>query len=134
MILVFDASALIALLKEESGAEVVQTLIDDSANESFAHAINLCEVYYDCLREFGSDAANEVVEKLLSTSLVSRDDMDAAFWQQAGTHKAHLRRISLADCFCASLAERLGAVVITADRREFEPVATSLSCGVQFIR
>ena len=134
MILVFDASALIALLKDETGAELVQSLIDDSANESFAHAINLCEVYYDCLREFGSDTANEVVDKLLSTSLVLRDDMDPDFWQRAGRHKAHLRRISLADCFCASLAERLSAEVVTADRREFEPLVEQMDCNIRFIR
>jgi predicted nucleic acid-binding protein len=60
--------------------------------------------------------------------------MDPDFWQTAGTHKAALRRISLADCFCLSLAIRVGGEVVTADRREFEPVQQQEICPIRFIR
>jgi hypothetical protein len=36
-------------------------------------------------------------------------------WQAAGTLKANLRRVSLADCFAIELAERHKAAILTAD-------------------
>jgi uncharacterized protein with PIN domain len=43
---VFDASALIAFLRDEPGAEVVESALS-VPEKCYAHALNLCEVYYD---------------------------------------------------------------------------------------
>jgi PIN domain nuclease of toxin-antitoxin system len=50
MTVVFDASALIAYLRGERGAGVVESLLTGQGNELYVHALNLCEVYYDFLR------------------------------------------------------------------------------------
>jgi PIN domain nuclease of toxin-antitoxin system len=50
---VIDASALIAFLRDEPGADVVENLF--SAPETcYAHALNLCEVCYDFFRASNS--------------------------------------------------------------------------------
>ena len=47
---VFDASALIAFLRDESGAEAVQTMLQRDTGSKYVHTLNLCEVYYDFWR------------------------------------------------------------------------------------
>jgi PIN domain nuclease of toxin-antitoxin system len=47
VIYVLDACAIIAFLKGEAGADVVENALLDRGSQCMAHAINLCEVYYD---------------------------------------------------------------------------------------
>lgn len=134
MNLVLDANALIALVENEAGGRSVIRMIDDPSNICFIHAVNLCEVYYDYLRTNGEQAAKRIVQELIETRLVVRDDMDMDFWQLAGGYKAALRRISLADCFCLSLALRVGGELVTADHHEFDAVQRQGICPITFIR
>lgn len=133
MNLIIDSSALIALLRNEAGAETVQNLIDDPANTSHVHAVNLCEVYYDFRRMGGEEIADRAVKAVCGMRVSVREDMDAGFWRVAGRYKSDVRRISLADCFCASLAERISGEIVTADR-EFEPVEKNGPLHVRMIR
>lgn len=58
MAYILDACALIAFLRDEDGADIVEsTLIDQ---DCVAHAINFCEVYYDCLRREDKNSADEL--------------------------------------------------------------------------
>lgn len=134
MNLVLDANALIALVHNEPGGHSVADMLDDPDNSFFVHATNLCEVYYDLARTHGELGARQIVEKLMSGPLAVREDMDLEFWQTAGSYKARLRRISLADCFCVSLALRVGGEVVTADHHEFDLVQKQGVCSVKFIR
>lgn len=118
MILVLDAGALIAMVKGEQGGETVDSLLSDPANICMAHAVNLCEVYYDMCRLTDEARAKETISRLIMAGLYVREDMDTEFWQEAGNHKATIRRISLADCFCMTLANRLGVELVTADRHD----------------
>ncbi len=45
MIYVRDACAMIAWLRNEAGADVVDRAVRDVNSQCLAHAINLCEVY-----------------------------------------------------------------------------------------
>ena len=134
MILVFDACALIALIKQEAGAEAVDSLLSDRNNTCVAHAVNLCEVYYEVARVAGEIRAKDTVERLIAAGLFVREDMDIDFWQDAGNLKAQLARISLADCFCVALANRLGTEILTSDHREFDQVAEKGVGKVRFLR
>ena len=49
-------------------------------------------------------------------------------WQAAGTMKARLRRVSLADCFAIELAERLGALAPPGLDRVFLVNSGSEAC------
>lgn len=57
MIYVLDASAIIAWLRDEPGADVVDNAIKDINSQCIAHAINLCEVYYDAHHKAGETHA-----------------------------------------------------------------------------
>jgi PIN domain nuclease of toxin-antitoxin system len=134
VIYVLDASALIALIKNEPGAGVVDAILGDDANTCWVHAVNLCEAYYDFVRASDVRRAEELVAGLMDTGIIVREDMDGSFWRKVGLHKALLKRISLADCFCIALADRLNAEIITADRHELEAVRDQGLCRITFIR
>jgi ribonuclease VapC len=108
---VLDASALIALLWEEPGAEVVEPLL----GQSVVSAVNWAEVLQR-YRAHGISAAGkrESVEALgIGVEPFTADDADvvAELWQP--TRAAGL---SLADRACLALARRLGLAACTADR------------------
>lgn len=132
---VLDACAIISLIRKEDGCILVRQALEAEANICFVHALNLCEVYYDCLRCYGADQTEKLLSSLTEAGLVIRDDMDIDFWKAAGALKAR-GRISLADCFAVALSEREDAVLLTSDRHEFEPLLATpgFSAKVQFIR
>ena len=134
MNLVFDSSALIAYLKTEEGAELVEELLVSSENKCYVHASNLCEVYYQVLREDGVNKAESTITVVKATGLIVREDLDEEFWRLAGQFKADHRRVSLADCYLISLACRLNAEVITCDKHELQPLIGKIPCAMRFIR
>jgi len=134
MIYILDANAIIATIRKEQGADIVITAIDDPSNSCFIHSVNLCEVFYGFRRDFGESKAQNIIQDILSTGIIPREDMDFNFWQQAGRYKADLRRISLADCFCLALANRLDGTVLTSDHHEFDIVASRNLAQVEFFR
>lgn len=134
MTVVLDSSALIALLSREPGGDMVDSLLSNKDNTCIVHALNLCEVYYDLVRRAGEPRAKEVVNRLTLAGISVREDMDAVFWQDAGNLKAAHARISLADCVCIALANRLGVEVWTCDHHEFDAVSEKSLCKVRFIR
>lgn len=134
MTYVFDSSALIALLRREPGGVTVNELFEDANNVCLAHSVNMCEVYYEINREYGEQAAQEALQVLYDSGLSIRNDMDEEFWQRAGRIKSAFRRISLADCFCATLADRAGAEMVTSDRHEMQALVSDGICTALFIR
>jgi PIN domain nuclease of toxin-antitoxin system len=126
VIYVLDANAMIALLNDETGADVVEQLLLQPNAEAQAHAVNICEVFYDALRVSGEAGAQQAVSILRNkTGVHIRMDMDDAFWQDIGRLKvAH--RLSLADCFGVVLARRTGRTggqLVTSDHHELDPLA-----------
>ncbi|MEK7679938.1 MAG: type II toxin-antitoxin system VapC family toxin [Deltaproteobacteria bacterium] len=134
MNLVFDSNALIAYLKTEPGALVVKDLLEDQANECFIHSVNLCEVYYQTRREYGESVAQQTMQVVHATGLNVQVDMDEDFWQEAGRIKADYKRVSLADCFCVALSNRVSGEVVTSDHHEIEPLVEAGVCKVRFFR
>lgn len=134
MIRTFDASALIAFLRNEPGSEVAGQYLNADDSQSFAHAINLCEVYYDFYRASGQASAEEALRDLVMLGVVERNDFDPAFWRDMGYLKAVYRRVSLADCCALALTRRLGGVLVSTDRHELEPLAIQGVCRITFIR
>lgn len=131
---VFDASGMIAFLRDEPGADAVEDHLRREPLGVYAHALNLCEVYYDFWRASTQESAEAAIRDLLSTGVQERDDLDPEFWREAGRLKAVHRRVSLADCCAMALANRLDAVLVSADRHELEPLAAMAVCRIQFIR
>ena len=134
MIYILDASAIIAYLRGEPGADAVSAILIDPSHVCLAHALNLCEVYYDFYRSNGETAARDAVRDVLALGVQLRSDLSIDFWQMAGALKATVRRISLADCFAVALAQATGGSVLTSDHHEFDPLAEVGVCSVTFIR
>ena len=131
---VLDACTLLAFLGNESGADRVGTLLADVNNICLVHAINLCEVYYDLLRQNGAQFAREAIATLVAAGVEVRNDMDESFWQQAGDLKVNPGKLSLADCFALALTLRTGATLVTSDHHEFDRVDALGICPILFIR
>ena len=126
---------MIAYLRDETGADIVQDLLVDDTELCMAHAINLCEVYYKLMRYTDEDEIRSAIQDLLEAKgLVVREDLDEAFWIDVGRHKAAINRVPLADCFVVALANRADAEVVTADHPDFDPIEEQGICRVSFIR
>jgi PIN domain nuclease of toxin-antitoxin system len=130
---VIDASALIAFLRDEPGADAVENALSIRGT-CFAHALNLCEVYYDFWRASNQNVAEAAITELTLIGIEERSDMDSRFWREVGRLKAVHRKVSLADCCALALAKKLGADLVTADRHEFEPLIAAGICHIEFIR
>ena len=134
MNIILDACAVIAFFRDEPGAEIVENYLSDAQQNCLIHGINACEVYYDFLRSGGENFAEEVIQDLQSINVTIRDDLGIDFWKQVGKYKGTIKRISLADCFALTLANREQGILITSDRKEFEPIISLNICQIDFIR
>ena len=114
-----DASAVIAYLRNEAGAEVLKELIERPITFLAMHVCNLGEVYYDFFRADGLTAAQTAWTNTLALPLTLRRDADDPFIQRVGVIKVE-ERISFADAFALALAERLNIPLVTTDHHEFD--------------
>src|SRR5690242_17643164 len=122
MNVVLDASAMIAFLRAEPGAEAVVDQMRNPECNVLAHALNLCEVYYDFARASGEAVAADAVNDILALGITERNDMQGAFWRAMGRLKSTHKRVSLADCAAIALAVEMNAILLTADRHELGPL------------
>lgn len=108
---VLDASAVIALLRDEPGAAEVAKIID----RAVISAVNLQEVAKELLvSDVPADIAREMVDEL---RLTVRPHDDAAAWASAGlVHATQAFGRGLGDRSCIALAIAEGAPAMTADK------------------
>ena len=130
MIQVLDASAMIAYVRGENGGEVVLSALLNPENTCVAHALNLCEVYYDFHRVLGEANADRILEELQAAGVMRRDDIS----RSVSVLKSEFRRVSLADCFALALAHDLGAKLMSADHHELDALAATGRFDIVFIR
>lgn len=133
MIYVLDACAMIAYLRDESGADKVEQALLDTSGQCLAHAINLCEVFYDFHRVGGESAAIGAINGLSTLGVSERGDFDLTFWQEVGRLKAQ-GKISIADCCAIVLTNRVGGTLLTSDHHELDRIAAAGICSITFIR
>lgn len=133
MIYVLDANAMIAVLKGEPGADVVERLLTPKGTVAYAHAVNVCEVFYGFLRGGTEAEAQDALADIRALGVQTRADMDEQFWQQIGRIKAS-HRLSLADAFAVALTQRVSGELITSDHHELDPLAAASVCSITFFR
>lgn len=134
---VLDACAMIALLCDEPGAEVVWDCLTESGSQCFAHSINLFEVYYDMHRRTGEATAKETINDLLTMGIIERTDLERALWEEAGNLKANATKknsIAPPDCFGLALTRKLNGQLLTSDHGEFDILAANGIYNIRFIR
>lgn len=126
--LVLDASAVLALLLGEPGADRVKTALDDSVMTT----VNLAEVVSHYAR-LGIERRD--IEALLRPLPIRLAPIDTSLSYEAGM----LRRVtlegglSLGDRYCLALARREGLPALTAERR-WPGIATAAGVEVELIR
>ena len=107
-----DASALIAWLRNEPGADVVQRALDAG---SVINAVNLAEVltrFHD-IGVAGTEVLGDLHLAGVTTLSYGEDDAQQTADLRAATRSGGL---SLGDRACLALAIRLGRPALTADR------------------
>jgi len=133
-VFVFDACALIAILEDEPGAEVVEELLQEPANRCLIHAVSACEVYYDLCRRGNTEDADTLEALFAEYGLELLEALPSDLWRIAGKLKAEWRRVSLADCFALALAIREEGALVTSDHHELDVIAKAGVCPLRFIR
>jgi predicted nucleic acid-binding protein len=121
---VLDACALIALLDEEEGADIVQDIITKAIDGDvtlYMSIINYTEVYYDRLKIGGPEKAKLFVDNLFCLPITIVDGISRVVSHEASRLKiAH--HISLADSVGLATALELSAQFVTSDHSELEPI------------
>ena len=126
---VLDSFALLVWLRNEPGAGIVQTLLEEAKEgrtQIYVSWLNVAEVYYITQRrsvapdpKLAADRVIEVIENLpVQTVSISKTEAIAAARLKADY------AISLADAFAAALAKTYNAMVVTGDP-EFEAMDTN---------
>ncbi|MEA3054269.1 MAG: hypothetical protein QOG72_3172 [Sphingomonadales bacterium] len=110
--IVFDSSAILALLFEEPGGTVVAANLLGGVVSTVNHS-EIVGRMIDRGQGF-SDARKTVARLRLDTIPFDREQADRAAELRASTRPFGL---SLGDRACIALAERMGARVMTADRQ-----------------
>ncbi len=138
MSLVFDSSALLALLRAETGADVVSELLEEADVPKLIHSANLCEVFYRMMGLGGHATATEAIADLRALGIEERSDIDGPFWRDMAALIADRRRegkpLALGDAFGVALTRREDADFVTADRGELEGVRAAGAARIIFIR
>jgi PIN domain nuclease of toxin-antitoxin system len=128
MPVVLDASALLALLLGETGAETVKAALDGAT----ICAVNLAEVvsHYAKLGACRSD-----IEVLLHPLPIRIAPVDATLSYEAGMLRPITLEggLSLGDRYCLALAKREHAPALTAERR-WPQIAEAVGVKIELIR
>lgn len=127
MTCVLDASAVLALLRGEAGAAVVEAALPGAV----ICAVNAAEVADRLRRDFAEAAVRASLDMVLPLTIAADKDLALS----AGLMGVHTRAagLSLGDRFCLSLAARMQAPVLTADRA-WQDIADQVGVDVRLIR
>lgn len=121
---VLDACALIAFFNDEAGANKVEAILEQAANDEvkvYLASINLFEIYYNALRSTTPGQAKNLLADLYNLPLVVVEHIDMPLIQLAAYFKTK-HRMSVADSFALALAKQLDALLISTDHHEFDAV------------
>jgi predicted nucleic acid-binding protein len=130
---ILDACALIALVKEEDGADLISGLYEDAQTgdtEITINIVNLLEVYYGFRRERGADYADAILHNI-EESIIKIAPVSKEVLREAGRIKAEHSRISLADAVVLAEACVSGGILLTADHHEMDKIEQS-EPGIRF--
>lgn len=108
-----DASALLALIFDEPGADTVREIIEDCR----MHAVHLAEVLRK-LVALGMPL-DEVIARIADLHLDLVEELNAGHVNAIARMTPESKRLglSLGDCVCLVIAESLDLRAVTADRR-----------------
>jgi len=121
---VLDACAMFAVLSKEEGWEKVAEIYKKAALGEinlYIHRLNLLEVYYGLLREYGKERADGFVDDIKQSPIVVNREISDEIFLEAGRLKATYK-ISLADSIALAQAIISGGSLLTSDHHEFDVI------------
>ena len=133
---VLDACALLALLQNEPGDDIVLSAFD-AADAGAAmltmNKLTLLEVYYKIFRTQGKERADRTISEVKERQLEINHEMSDELFNEAGRLKA-THKISFADSIALAQASVLNAELLTSDHHEFDIVEKSEQIRFHWIR
>ena len=133
---IMDACAMLALLRNEIGADVVADIINAANNNKLKiimHKANLLEVYYDLVRSFEKSVADKILAEILNRPIEVNSEISDEIFLEAGYLKAKYK-ISFADSFALAQAKVSGGALITSDHHEFDIIEGKENIEFAWIR
>jgi predicted nucleic acid-binding protein len=118
-----DACALLAAYKQEDGFTVVADIYEEAVDGKatiYINTVNLLEVYYGLINEFGATFANERLREV-TNSVVEITNLTLPKLVEAGRIKSTYK-ISLADSIALAETSVSGGTLVTADHHEMDKV------------
>ncbi len=119
---VLDTSALLSLIEDEVGADVVQTLLEQARTGDIIILLSFMsfmEVYYITLQERDLEEALARIDLITALPVLRVESTESLSILAAEIKAAH--RLSVADAWIAALAKERGAILVHKDP-EFEQV------------
>lgn len=113
---VLDSWALLCYLEQEPGYEKIIDLFDKAVESSkplFMCIVTWGEVYYQVMRRFGDQKAQEI-ERLIQTLPITLIEANGELTREAARVKA-TKRMAYADCFAVALARMKKSELYTGD-------------------
>ncbi len=130
---VLDSYALLAFFRDETGADDVEKLLNEAAedkHELYVTVVNVGEVYYMSCRKDNITKANQVWDAMKKFPLhIIEVDMDLSL--AAAKIKAN-HKLSFADAFAAALTIQKKATLVTGDD-EFESLVGETGFKVKYL-
>jgi ribonuclease VapC len=119
-VFILDASAVICLIDEEPGAEIVDKLL----SRALMSAVNLAEVVSKLQERGGTD---QMIDTTLAEFEFEIIEFDAEQAKLSGKLRnlTRTKGLSLGDRACLALAASRGAIAVTTDKawKDFEHIA-----------
>jgi predicted nucleic acid-binding protein len=137
MTYVLDACALLALIKGETGADVVDAIFQKALTAEdvlFMSIVNLLEVFYGLIGDVGIERAKAMMAPLDDTPLTIIDHISPSVYQTAARLKGTYKRVSLADCVGLATAADFSATFVTSDHHEIKAVEQREALSVLWFR
>jgi len=133
---VLDACAMLAVLSNEAGADVVEEKYEEAASGKAAlmiNKVNLLEVYYNLYRTYDKERAYEIYYEIKRLPIKIVHEISDEVFVQAGRLKATYK-ISLADSIALAQALVSGGELLTADHHEFNAIEGNEPIVFRWIR
>ena len=126
---VFDSYALLALLEDEKGADLIASILTKQENQIYLSIINMGEIYYLVLRRKGMEQAEKVIESISLDDTITVAEASWAGVRAAASVKAE-GGLFYADAFAVALAKELQAPLLNNDP---EIIAKTETYGIQVL-
>jgi predicted nucleic acid-binding protein len=111
---ILDSYAVLALIADEPGAQIVADVLQDETAAPYLSAMNLGEVYYIVCRRHGEAMAEELVGIIRQEEGLVIAEVTWPRIREAARIKAG-HRLAYADAFVLGLAQELDACLVTGD-------------------